>query len=320
MKNMRTPHGQSEPDMKKILIYGSYGYTGKLIVEQAAKQGVHAILAGKDETKLRMQADQFGYETRAFDLDDTSALNSAVHEVDAVLHCAGPFALTFQQVIRACLENGKHYVDISGEIESFEALAQVDAAARQAGIMMLPGGGFDVVPSDCLALYLKKKLPSATKLELNIMSVGSGISRGTARSGIENMHRQGRIRRDGKIVSVPNAWRIKEVDFGRGPNRLASIGWGDVSTAYYSTHIPNIEVYMAFPPVMTNVMAMTRVFGPVLYTRPAKNFLKWLVGKLIAPGPSSKRNRTGFSLIIGEVTDGKQTIRAKLRTPEAYRL
>jgi short subunit dehydrogenase-like uncharacterized protein len=317
---MRTPHGRSGPDMRKILIYGSYGYTGKLIVEQAAKERLPVILAGRDEKQLGMQAQEFGFEYRAFCLEDVNALNAAVREVDAVLHCAGPFSLTFEVMIRACLENRKHYVDISGEIEEFEALARMDEAARKAGIMILPGGGFDVAPSDCLALYLKKKLPSATKLELNIMSVGSGISRGTARSGIENMHRQGRIRRAGKIVSVPNAWRIKHVDFGRGPRRLASIGWGDVSTAYYSTNIPNIEVYMAFPGVMTNVMRITRILGPVLYARPVKNFLKWLVGKLIAPGPSSERNRTGFSLIIGEVTDGVQTVRAKLRTPEAYYL
>src|SRR5688572_324117 len=306
--------------MKKILIYGSYGYTGKLIVEQAVKKGLHSILAGRDETQLRTQAEKFNLEYRAFDLNDTFALNSAVCEVDAVLHCAGPFSLTFQPMIRACLENGKHYVDISGEIEEFEALAKMDGQARKAGVMILPGGGFDVVPSDCLALYLKKKLPSATKLELNIMSVGSGISRGTARSGIENMHRQGRIRRDGKIVSVPGAWRVKQVDFGRGPKRVVSMGWGDVSTAWYSTHIPNIEAYMAFPPVMINLMYLTRFFGPLLYTRPMKNFLKWAIGKAIPPGPSGERNRTGLALFIGEVTDGSQTVRTKLRTPEAYQL
>jgi short subunit dehydrogenase-like uncharacterized protein len=317
---MPTPHGRGGPDMQKILIYGSYGYTGKLIVHQAAREGLSVILAGRDEKQLGIQAKEFGFEYRAFGLEETHALGTAVNEVDAVLHCAGPFSLTFQAMIRACLENGKHYVDISGEIEEFEALAKMDGQARKAGVMILPGGGFDVVPSDCLALYLKKKLPSATKLELNIMSVGSGISRGTARSGIENMHRQGRIRRDGKIVRVPGAWRVKQVDFGRGPKRVVSMGWGDVSTAYYSTHIPNIEAYMAFPPLMIKLMYLTRFVGPLLYIRPMKNFLKWAVGKAIPPGPSSERNRTGLALFIGEVTDGSRTMRAKLRTPEAYHL
>jgi short subunit dehydrogenase-like uncharacterized protein len=320
MKNTRIPHGRNEVEMKNFLVYGSYGYTGKLIVEQAVKEGLHPILAGRDEAQLQAQANRYGLEYRAFDLNDSAALNAALHEVDAILHCAGPFSLTFQKVIEACLANKKHYVDISGEIEEFEALARLDEAARKAGLMILPGGGFDVVPSDCLSMYLSKKLPTATKLELNIMSVKSGVSRGTARSGIENMQRQGRIRRDGKIVSVPNAWRVKQVDFGRGLKPIVSIGWGDVSTAYYSTQIPNIEVYMAFARSAINMMYLTRVIGPLLYTRPAKNFLKWLIGKVIPPGPSRERNQTGFSLMIGEVTDGVRTVRANQRTPEAYYL
>jgi short subunit dehydrogenase-like uncharacterized protein len=306
--------------MKTFLIYGSYGYTGTLIVQQAVKAGLKPVLAGRDEIKLRAQANQFGLEYRAFDLNDAAALNSAVREVDAVLHCAGPFSLTYKMMARACIANGRHYVDISGEIEEFEALAKMDEEARKAGVMLLPGGGFDVVPSDCLSLYLGRKLPTATKLELNIMSVGSGVSRGTARSGIENMHRQGRIRRAGKIVGVPNVWRNKRVDFGRGPKRLVSVGWGDVSTAYYSTGIPNIEVYMAFPRAMINGMYLTRFIGPLLYLRPVREFLKWLVGRSMPPGPSQARNQSGFSLIIGEVMDGTKAVRAKLRTPEAYYL
>ncbi|MBN8583221.1 MAG: saccharopine dehydrogenase, partial [Anaerolineae bacterium] len=204
--------------------------------------------------------------------------------------------------------------------EGFEALALMDNDAKQAGVMLLPGGGFDVVPSDCLIAHTAGKLPSATSLELYIKSIGSGISRGTARSGIENSHKQGRIRRDGKIVSVPNVWDSKDVDFGRGPSRLITMGWGDVSTAYHSTGIPNVTVYMSFPPVMIRMMRLTRYVGALLYTRMAKNFVKWLIGVLIAPGPSREKNKTGFSFMIAEVSDGKNTVRAKLRTPEAYYL
>lgn len=306
--------------MKKILAYGSYGYTGELIVEQAVKQGLGLILAGRDESKLRAQAERYGLEYRAFSLDNTAALDSALQKVDAVLHCAGPFVLTFRQMAEACIRNKKHYVDISGEIEGFEALAQMDADAKRAGVMLLPGGGFDVVPSDCLSAYAAEKLPNATHLTLYIKSIGSGVSRGTARSGIENMHRQGRIRRDGKIQTVPPAWRVERVDFGRGETRVVSTGWGDVSTAYHSTGIPNITVYMSFPDAMINALYLTRVIGPLLYTRPMKNFLKWLIGVLNPTGPSKEKNETGFGLMIAEVSDGKQTVRVNLRIPEAYHL
>jgi len=306
--------------MKKVLVYGSYGYTGNLIVEQAMKEGLQLILAGRDEKQLRAQAEKFSLEFRAFALDNISALDSALQEVDAVLHCAGPFVLTFRQMAEACIRNKKHYVDISGEIEGFEALAAMDNEAKLAGVMLLPGGGFDVVPSDCLLAYTASKLPNATELNLYIKSIGSGVSRGTARSGIENSHRQGRIRRDGKIISVPNVWDSKMMDFGRGPSRVVSVGWGDVSTAYYSTGVKNITTYMGFPKIMVNVMFLTRYVGPLLYSRLAKNFIKWLIGVFIPNGPSKQKNETGFSLMIAEASDGKKTICAKLRAPEAYYL
>ena len=306
--------------MKNFMVYGSYGYTGNLIVEQAVKAGFKPLLAGRDESQLRAQAEKFNLEYRAFSIEDAAALDAALMEVDAVLHCAGPFVLTFRQMAEACIRTKRHYVDISGEIEGFEALATMDEAAKRAGIMLLPGGGFDVVPSDCLIAHVAGKLAGATHLELYIKGIGSGVSRGTARSGIENSHRQGRIRRDGKIVRVPNVWDTKYIDFGRGPSRLVSMGWGDVSTAYHSTGIPNVTVYMGFPAAMVNMMRLTRFVGPLLYTRAARDFIKWLIGKFLAPGPSRKQNENGMSLLIAEVSDGKQTVRAKLKTPEAYYL
>ena len=306
--------------MKNFLIYGSYGYTGSLIVEQAIKEGLKPLLAGRDEKQLRMQAEKFNLEYRTFSIEDSAALNSALMEVDAVLHCAGPFVLTFRQMAEACIRTKRHYVDISGEIEGFEALAAMDEEAKRAGIMLLPGGGFDVVPSDCLIAHVAKKLPSATHLELYIKGIGGGVSRGTARSGIENMQRQGRIRRDGKIVSVPNVWDTKYVYFDRVTTRVISVGWGDVSTAFHSTGIPNVTTYMSFPGAMVNIMRATRYAGVLLYTRFAKDSIKWLIGKFLPPGPSRKQNENGFSLLIAEVTDGRQTVRAKLRTPEAYYL
>jgi len=101
---------------------------------------------------------------------------------------------------------------------------------------------------------------------------------------------------------------------------LVSMGWGDVSTAYHSTGIPNVTVYMGFPAAMINMMRVTRYVGILLYTRTAKNFVKWLIGKFLPPGPSRKQNENGFSLLIAEVTDGKNIVRVKLKTPEAYHL
>ena len=304
--------------MQNFLIYGSYGYTGQLIVERATKEGMSPILAGRDEKKLRAQADQHNLEFRTFSLDDSAKLDSTLNEVEAVLHCAGPFVLTFRQMAAACLRTKKHYVDISGEIPGFEALAAMNDQAKQAGIMLLPGGGFDVVPTDCLAAHLKQRLPGATHLRLFLRGVGAGVSRGTAKSAIENMHRQGMIRKDGKLTQVPPVWKARMQDFGRGPVRVISVGWGDVSTAYYSTGIPNVEVYIAFPQTLINLMYDMRTLGPLFYNRVAKTILKSLMN-LYPPGPTAARRLKSFATIIGEVTDdqGGRAV-SKLRTREGY--
>ena len=304
--------------MKNFLIYGSYGYTGQLVVELAVKEGMHPILAGRDEYKLRAQAKKYNLEYRAFSLDETDKLDAALLEVDAVLHCAGPFVLTYRQMAEACIRTKRHYVDISGEIEGFEALAKMSDDAKQAGIMLLPGAGFDVVPSDCLAAHLKQRLPTATHFRLFIRGIGGGVSRGTAVSGIENMQRQGRIRKDGKITQVPPAWQVLKQDFGRGPVNTVSIGWGDVSTAYYSTGVPNIETYFAVKPSAINLLRITRYIGPLLYTRAVKNILQWIIRTANPHGPSRQRNETGFSLMVGEMRDGEKIVRTKLRVAEGY--
>jgi short subunit dehydrogenase-like uncharacterized protein len=306
--------------VKTFLIYGSYGYTGQLIADMAVQQGLKPVLAGRDETQLRAQAEVLNLEYRAFSLDDTPALYSALRDVEGVLHCAGPFVHTFQQMAEACLVTRRHYLDISGEIFGFEALAKLDEDAKRADIMLLPGAGFDVVPTDCLAMHLQKRLLSATHLRLYIRSVRGGFSRGTARSAIENMQRGGMTRREKELVPVPPAWQVREVDFGRGPVKVASVGWGDVSTAYHSTGIPNVQTYMAFPSFAIRTLRFMRVLGPLVYTRPVKGLLKQAL-RLMRSGPTEERRRNGFSLIVGEASnDAGGSVSSRLKTPEGYSL
>jgi len=305
--------------MKNFLIYGSYGYTGQLIVELATKEGMRPILAGRDEKKLQTQAEAYNLEYRAFSLDETDKLDTALLEVNAVLHCAGPFVHTFRQMAEACIRTKRHYVDISGEIPGFEALAALDAQAKSAGILLLPGGGFDVVPSDCLAAHVAKRLPSATHFRLYLRGVGAGFSRGTAKSAIENMHRQGMIRRDGKLVQVPPAWNVRAQDFGNGLIKVVSVGWGDVSTVYHSTGIPNVEAYFYFPMIVINLLKSMRVIGPLMYNRPVKNLLKVCIDRFIPPGPPADKRMSRFAVMLGEAIDqnGGRVV-SKLLTPEGY--
>ena len=214
------------------LIYGAYGYTGALIARAAVEQGLTPTLAGRDDDRLRALADELDLPRRPFSLTSAADIDTALEDMTCVLHCAGPFAHTAAPMVEGCLRTNTHYLDITGEIEVFETLAALDDQAQEMEVMLLPGVGFDVVPSDGLAAHLHRRLPSAEQLELAIFNRGGGISRGTATSAIEHIGRGGLIRRDGKIQQVPLGWRTRTVDFGTGPVEVTAMPWGDVATAY----------------------------------------------------------------------------------------
>src|SRR6185436_12676748 len=223
-----------------FLIYGANGYTGELITRYAVERGMKPILAGRNAVKIEELAKKDHLDYRIFSLDETTRMDAALQEVDVVLHCAGPFSLTSRPMVEACLRNRKHYTDITGEISVFETMAALDKKAQDAGIMLMPGVGFDVVPSDCLARHLKDRLPTASHLSLAFYGMGR-LSHGTQATMTMNVGKGGAIRKDGKITSVPAAWKTGEIDFGEVTKTGVTIPWGDVATAFYSTGIPNIE-------------------------------------------------------------------------------
>jgi short subunit dehydrogenase-like uncharacterized protein len=306
--------------MAHALVYGSYGYTGRLIADLAESYGLRPILAGRNAQALAEQATRLGLEYRAFALDDSAGMDAALRDVKAVLHCAGPFTHTSAPMAAACLRNGVHYLDITGEVEVMEALAARSAEARAAGIMLMPGTGFDVVPSDCVSLHLKKKLPSATRLMLGIRGTG-GLSHGTATTMVEHRSRGGLIRRNGKLQPVPTAWRARQIDFGDGKERTAiTIPWGDVSTAYHTTGIPNIEVYAAVPKALRYLAVGARYLGPILGSSFVKRQMKRRIDARPA-GPSEDQLKHGACFVWGRVEDDAgNSAEARLRGPNGYLL
>ena len=187
-------------------------------------------------------------------------------------------------------------------------------------MLLLPGVGFDVVPSDCLAAHLKRRLPSATRLTLAFRNIGGIFSRGTATTMIEGIHLGGAIRANGKIVRVPGAWRSRHIDFGRGPVESITIPWGDVSTAFYSTGIPNIQVYSVFPPMLVRLMVLSRYIGGLLAMPQMQSMLKRAIQSQPA-GPTEEQRAKGMSLLWGQAEDdsGKR-VTSRMRTPEGYAL
>ncbi len=302
-----------------ILIYGAYGYTGTLIARRAVAQGHEPILAGRNQQKLERLASELDCSAQTFPLANGFDLRSALADVTVVVHCAGPFAHTARPMVEACLDTATHYLDITGEIEVFRALMDRDADAKAAGVMLLPGIGFDVAPTDCLAKGLSEQVPSATDLEIAFVGQG-GVSPGTLKTAVEQMGMGGRVRRNGQIVEVPSGWATRTVDFGDHPRTVISIPWGDVATAGHSTGIPNVTVYTYLPKLGRHLLRLSRYVQGLFSWPLVQTLLKRLVEHWV-PNPSPEARRRGRTVVWASVREeegGRTT--ARMHGPEAYTL
>ena len=298
-----------------LLIYGVTGYTGKLIVRTAVQQGIKPILGGRTEAKLKPVADELGLSYRVFSLGNQQTID-ALQDIDVVLNAAGPFSITLQPFIDACLLTGSHYLDIMGEVDEFAAAYKRDRDAQRADIMLMPGVGFGVVPTDSIAHHLKHNLPTATHLMIAFQTIG-GASQGTMRTLLKNLHQSGYVRENGVLVTASPAQFRRKIDFGDGEMIAVLNPWrGDILTAYHTTGIPNIEAYSAFPLPVPQLM-MAPISG-MWNSTGFQQFLDWVIDKLPS-GPNEQSLATGKTIVWGEVHDAQGTVvRSRLFGPEAY--
>jgi short subunit dehydrogenase-like uncharacterized protein len=303
-----------------LLVYGSYGYTGDLVARQAVDDGDRPTLAGRTRSKVQHQATELDCPFRAFDLDDASAVAAELDDagVDVVLNCAGPFVDTHRPMVEACIETGTHYLDITGEIEVFESIAARDEAAAEAGVQCMPGVGFDVVPTDCLAAHLAERLPEATDLALGFQALGS-VSPGTAATAVESLGEGGAVRRNGRIQRVGAAYDTRRIDFGRGPTGAVTVPWGDVSTAYYTTGIENVSVYTAVPGIGRLALRGSDLISPVFDLPGVTETLRNLVHATVE-GPDAGERERGTCHVWGEARTDDRRVVSRLVTPSTYRL
>jgi short subunit dehydrogenase-like uncharacterized protein len=303
----------------KWMIYGANGYTGELIAREAKRRGLTPVLAGRSKASIEPLAGELGLESRCFGLDDSAALARGLDGIDLVLHCAGPFSATSRPMIEACLAAQTHYLDITGEISVFEYAQAQHERARKAGTVVCPGVGFDVIPTDCVAAALKEALPDATHLSLGFDS-RSGFSPGTAKTSIEGLAQGGKVRRDGKIVAVPLAYSVRKIDFGGGEKLSMTIPWGDVSTAWYTTGIPNIEVFLPGSPGMIAHARRANYFRWLIGWPPMQRAIKKRIGKTVK-GPDETLREKQPTFVWGEARNAAGTVRtARIKTANGYSL
>jgi short subunit dehydrogenase-like uncharacterized protein len=301
------------------IIYGANGYTGALIAREAVRRGLAPILAGRNREKVDVLARELGLEACGFGLDDVTLAARQIESHFLVLNCAGPFSATAGPMMEACLQARAHYLDITGEIAVFELAQAMGTRARDAGIVICPGVGFDVIPTDCIAAALKAALPDATRLALGFDS-RSSMSPGTAKTSVEGLAQGGKVRRDGKIVTVPLACKVRRIDFGDGEKDAMTVPWGDVSTAYYTTGIPDIEVFIPGSPKMIANAKRANYIRPLLRLSWVQRFLKARIARTVK-GPGDEKRARMPTFVWGEASNARGDKRtARIRTANGYSL
>lgn len=301
------------------LIYGANGYTGELIAREAVRRGMRPVLAGRSGESVKKLARELSCEYRVFSVDDQTATVNALQGMRLLLNCAGPFSATAGMLMQACLALHLHYCDITGEIDVFELAHSLHDKAHRAKVVLCPGVGFDVVPTDCVAAKLHEAMPEATMLTMAFESK-SRMSIGTTKTSIENAGKGGRVRKDGKITEVPLGFKVRRIDFGEGEREAVTIPWGDVSTAYFTTGIPNIEVYLSGPPDIGK--QMRKLNGVRWLLR--RSLVQWFAKRAAArrgPGPNQTERDCNPTEIWGEAVDANGAKKvARLRTANGYNL
>ena len=299
---------------KTFLLYGANGFVGSEAARLALKLGLRPVLAGRNEENISQLAKELSLDYRVFGLDDPAKLDKELKDFPLVLHCAGPYIFTSKPMVEACLRTRTHYLDITGEIPVYKDIASKDAEAREKGVMLLPGVGFDVAPTDCLAVHLKKRLPTATHLAMAFQSIGpAGLPPGTQRTMFEMIPYGFQSRVDGVLQSLPRSKKVRRIDLGNGEVEATRLTWGDVFTAYLSTGIPNIESYLVLSPSMKKGMTFLEILTPLFRFKAVRNFFK----RGVKPGPSMAECEISTTHVWGEVRDAKgQKAVARLNGPE----
>jgi short subunit dehydrogenase-like uncharacterized protein len=301
------------------MIYGANGYTGKLIAQEAKRRGLSPILAGRNPEAIKTLGQELGFDTKAFDLNNIDEACKNLNGLKAVLHCAGPFSATHKPMYQACIRTKTNYLDITGEIPIFEKVQHKRPEIIEAGIAVIPGVGFDVVPSDCLAALLKEAMPDATHLNLAFKFSGKP-SPGSMKTIIESLPAGGVIRKDGKLTLVKSAYKTKKIKFDGKVEDAVTIPWGDVSTAFHSTGIPNIEFYMAATKGRITLMRSLRPIRLLFALPPIQAGLKSLAVKYLL-GESETERAGNKTFLWGEVINAKgQRIEKRIETPNGYSL
>jgi saccharopine dehydrogenase (NAD+, L-lysine-forming) len=300
-----------------VLIYGAYGFSARLILQQLAGRGLPIVLGGRDPERMAALAAETGLPARVFTLGSEAEAIAGVAGASLVLHAAGPFQKTARTMVAACLAAGADYLDLSGEWPSFADVQARDADARAADVMLMPGAAFSIVPSDCLLAHAAQTTPHTVRLRL-ALSRPHGMSRGSLTSALGLANQTGMVVRDGQRQSIPGGSLVRSFDFGEGQSDAVAVAWPDLVTAPCSTGVQWIETYTEAPLATRITLQMHGMVAPILEASGAHMAMA-AMASLWPPSPLPQDLAAAGYTLVAEAEDRWRRSRFfRMKTDDGY--
>lgn len=188
---------QTQNDRRyELILHGATGYTGKLVAEWISTQlpgDLQWAISGRSAKKLqgvidelrKLDANRRLPEVETCELQ-ADQLNTLVKKTKLVINTVGPFMHYGEPVLSACVSNGTHYLDCTGETPwVYDMVKKYDAEAKASKSIIIPEAGLDSVPADIMAYVLaravKQKFHSdCERVLMTLYDAKTGISGGTA--------------------------------------------------------------------------------------------------------------------------------------------
>lgn len=307
------------------MLYGAYGYTGKLIIEECIRLGLRPTLAGRSIAPLRSLAAEYKLPWRMLELDNPTTLRKGLEDMALVYHVAGPYVKTAAPMIDACIDTRTHYIDVTGELPAVRYAIEQHEKAKAADVVLLPSNGVNCVPTDCLVQYLVEQFRAEGSVDLKKVDVGIDTVRsrsaGSLNSILQMAGISGEVRRDGDIKKEPVGVRSKKVKFTHGTQSLISLPLTDIDLLYWQHQIPDITAYIAQNPLQSKILQLAVPVGKQLFNNDGLRSSAQKLIKERVRGPGQKTRRKHRTYAWAKLTDSRGRVKqAWLETIEGYAL
>ncbi|RDU97689.1 saccharopine dehydrogenase family protein [Trinickia dinghuensis] len=221
-----------------VAVYGAAGHTGRFVVDELTRRGIGAVRVGRDAARLQESGSDDATPWRVASIDDPEQLDAALRGADAVINCAGPFLDTALPIVDAALRAGIPYLDVTAEQPALQAIIdQRDAAARAAGVTLIPAAAFYGGLADLLVTAGADARTPIERVDIAVALDSWQPTRGTRVTGERNRATR-MIQRGGKLVPLPQpvqegAWSFAEPV---GDQEVVMLPFTEVLTV--SRHLP----------------------------------------------------------------------------------